>query len=152
MNPKRINFEDIQWERGYDPWKAYCQSKLADLMFAVELSRRCRAKGTPLLSNAAHPGYSRTNLQTSGPGKPPGTLARIVEKLAAQDAAHGTLPTLRAATEPNAAPGSYYGPDGLLQLRGDPVPVPVPDHARTEAAARSLWEIGEELTGVRFPA
>lgn len=152
MGPKRIRFEDLQWERSYDPWAAYCQSKLADLMFALELSRRCLARNLPLLSNAAHPGYSRTNLQTSGPGRPLGLARRLSETIAAQDAAHGALPTLRAATEIGAAPGSYYGPDGFFQLKGDPVVIPIPRPAQDEAAARKLWEVAEGLTGVAFPA
>jgi NAD(P)-dependent dehydrogenase (short-subunit alcohol dehydrogenase family) len=149
---KRIQFADLQWEHGYDAWAVYSQSKLADLMFALELSRRCSARKLPMLSNAAHPGYSRTNLQTSGPGKPPGRAARFFETIAAQDAFHGALPTLRAATDPNAAPGSYYGPDGFFQLKGDPVPISIPEPAQDEAAAQKLWKIAEELTGVAFPA
>ena len=148
---KRIDFENIQGERGYHPWKAYCQSKLADLMFALELSRRCSAQGLRLLSNAAHPGYARTNIQTSGPGKPLGRAVRIFGRIAAQDAFHGALPTLRAATQISAAPGSYYGPDGFFQLRGDPVPIAMPKPAQDEGASRKLWEVAEMLTGVAFP-
>jgi NAD(P)-dependent dehydrogenase (short-subunit alcohol dehydrogenase family) len=151
MGLKRINFDDLQWERSYNPWKAYCQSKLADLMFALELSRRCAARDIPLLSNAAHPGIARTNLQAAGRGKPPGLLRRIGSKLVSQDAARGALPTLRAATEINAAPGSYYGPDGFFQIKGDPVPIPIPKPARDEAAATRLWEIAESLTAVKVP-
>ena len=151
MGLKRINFDDLQWERSYNPWKAYCQSKLADLMFALELSRRCSAKNIPLLSNAAHPGIARTNLQAAGRGRPPNLPERIVSKLISQDAAHGALPTLLAATEINAAPGSYYGPDGLFQFKGDPVPIPIPKSAQDEAAAKRLWEIAESLTAVKIP-
>ena len=150
MGLKRINFDDLQWERSYNPWKAYCQSKLADLMFALELSRRCGAKNIPLLSNAAHPGIARTNLQTAGRGRPPNLPERTVSKLISQDAAHGALPTLRAATEINATPGSYYGPDGLFQFKGDPVPIPTPNPAHDEAAAKRLWEIAESLTAVKI--
>lgn len=148
---KRIQFEDLQWEQRYDAWAVYSQSKLADLMFALELSRRCSARKLPLLSNAAHPGYSRTNLQTSGPGKPPGPAARFIERIAAQDAFHGALPTLRAATDTSAAPGSYYGPDGFFQLKGDPIAISVPEPAQDERAAQKLWEVAEGLTGVAFP-
>ena len=108
---KRIRFEDLQWEHGYAPWKVYCQSKLADLMFALELSRRCADKKIPLLSNAAHPGFTVTNLQTSGPGKPMSLTGKILASFISHDVLHGALPTVRAATEPTAAPGSYYGPD-----------------------------------------
>jgi NAD(P)-dependent dehydrogenase (short-subunit alcohol dehydrogenase family) len=152
MGLKRINFEDLQWAHSYGPWKAYCQSKLADLMFALELDRRCGEKKIVLLSNAAHPGYARTNLQTAGPGKPQGLPQRILEKFASHDAAHGALPTLRAAADPDAAPGSYYAPDRFFQLKGDPVPISIPKPAQDEAAARRLWEIAESLTGVNFPA
>jgi NAD(P)-dependent dehydrogenase (short-subunit alcohol dehydrogenase family) len=152
MGLGRINFDDLQCERSYNPWKAYCQSKLADLMFALELSRRCAAKNIPLLSNAAHPGIARTNLQTAGRGRPPNLPERIGSKLVSQNAAHGALPTLRAATELNAASGSYYGPDGLLQFKGDPVPILMPKPAQDETAAKKLWEIAESLTAVKIPA
>lgn len=152
MGLKQINFDDLQWAHSYNPWKAYCQSKLADLMFALELSRRCSAKEIPLLSNAAHPGIARTNLQAAGQGYPPSLPKRIVSTLISQDAAHGALPTLRAATEIDAGPGSYYGPDGAFQFKGDAIPIPMPQQARDEAGARRLWEIAEMLTGVKFPA
>lgn len=151
MRMKRINFDDLQGEHSYDPWNAYCQSKLADLMFALELSRRCQRKNYSLLSNAAHPGYSRTNLFTSGPGKPPGGKQSFALKYFGQDAARGALPLLRAATEIDAAPGSYYGPSGFFQLKGDPVPVAIPKPARDEASAKKLWETAETLTQVYFP-
>lgn len=150
LGMRRINFDDLQWERSYGPWKAYCQSKLADLMFVLELARQCAAAGTRVLSNAAHPGYARTNLLTSGPGRPQTSIGKIVASFMSQDAAHGALPTLRAATAIDAAQGSYYGPDGLFQLKGAPVLVPVPKLARDEAASRKLWEISEKLTGVQW--
>ncbi len=153
MGMRRINFDDLQWERSYGPWKAYCQSKLADIMFMLELARRCAAAGIKLLSNAAHPGYARTNLQTSGPG-PRNSIEKIIEKIMAsfmsQDAAAGALPTLRAATAMDADQGSYYGPDRMFQLKGDPVLAPVPKPARDEAASRKLWEVSEKLTGVQW--
>ncbi|MGH9588153.1 MAG: oxidoreductase [Acidobacteriaceae bacterium] len=151
LRMKRIKFEDLQLEKAYDPWTAYCQSKLADLMFALELSRRCAAKDFALLSNAAHPGYAPTNLQTSGPGKPRGWAQRLFEKFASHEADLGALPTLRAATDVDAAPGSYYGPSGRFQLTGHPVPIAIPKAARNEAAAAKLWEIAESLTGVAAP-
>lgn len=147
---RRINFDDLQWERSYRPWKAYCQSKLADLLFMRELARRCAAAGIGLLSNAAHPGYARTNLHTSGPGRPQSSIAKMVASFLSQDAAHGALPTLRAATAMDAAQGSYYGPDRMFQLKGDPVLVPVPKPARDEAASLKLWEVSEKLTRVRW--
>ncbi|WP_158792935.1 oxidoreductase [Granulicella sp. L60] len=151
MGSKRINFEDMQGEKGYGPWKAYCQSKLADLMLMTELGRRSVAAGYSLLSNAAHPGFARTNLQTTGPGREMNAAERWMASFMSQDAAHGALPTLRAATDVNAAMGSYYAPNGSFQLKGEPVLVPLPKPARDEAAARKLWEISEELTGVQRP-
>jgi NAD(P)-dependent dehydrogenase (short-subunit alcohol dehydrogenase family) len=147
---RRINFDDLQWERSYKAWDAYCQSKLADLMFMLELARRSTAAGAPLISTGAHPGYARTNLQTAGRGKPVEGFERHVERVVSQDAAHGALPSLRAATAPDAVNGRYYGPDGILQLKGDPVPIPIPKSARDEAARRRLWEASERLTGVSF--
>jgi NAD(P)-dependent dehydrogenase (short-subunit alcohol dehydrogenase family) len=148
MGMKKINFDDLQWENSYGPWKAYCQSKLADLMFSLELGRRCAAGGIRLLSNAAHPGWARTNLQTSGPGKPENLIAKIAASFMSHDAAGGSLPTLRAATAMDAVSGSYYAPDRMFGLKGDPVVVPVPKPAHDEAAARRLWEISEKMTGV----
>jgi NAD(P)-dependent dehydrogenase (short-subunit alcohol dehydrogenase family) len=149
MGLRRINFDDLQWEKSYAPWNAYCQSKLADLLMAVEWTRRAPAHGITLLSSAAHPGYSRTNLQTSGPGKPQNVLQRLAERVGSQDAAQGALPTLRAATEPNAAQASYYAPARFFHLKGDPVLIPMPEPARDEETARRLWDVSEQLTGVR---
>jgi NAD(P)-dependent dehydrogenase (short-subunit alcohol dehydrogenase family) len=150
MGLKRINFEDLQWEHGYGAWKAYCQSKLADLMFALELGRRFSAAGIRLLSNAAHPGFALTNLQTSGPGRPMNIFERIMSSFMSHDAAHGALPTLRAATELNAAAGSYYSPDCLFHLKGDPILIRAPKLALDETAARRLWDVAEKLTGVKW--
>jgi NAD(P)-dependent dehydrogenase (short-subunit alcohol dehydrogenase family) len=150
MGLKKINFYDLQWQKSYSPWKAYCQSKLADLMFTLELGKRCVAAGIKLLSNAAHPGYARTNLQTSGPGRLQNLAEKIFARFTSQDAAHGALPTLRAATSINAAPASYYAPNRMFGLKGDPVLVSIPKPAQDEAAARRLWEVSVGLTGVNF--
>ncbi len=148
MGKRKIDFDDLQSERSYSPWKAYCQSKLADLLFALEMGRR--QGGSPrIVTTMGHPGYARTNLQTSGPGKPQGRLALAFERLASQDAAHGALPTLRAATA-DVPSGTYFGPSGLMQLKGRAVQVPLPKPTLDEAAARRLWTIAEELTGVRW--
>jgi NAD(P)-dependent dehydrogenase (short-subunit alcohol dehydrogenase family) len=156
MGLKKVNFDDLQWEKSYAPWKAYCQSKLADLMFTLELARRCAAAGNTLLSNAAHPGYARMNLQTSGPGTSRNPIRNMIEAMMefvmSQDAVQGAPPTLRAATAMDAVPGSYYAPDRMFGLKGHPVLVPVPKPAENEAAARRLWEIAEKLTGVVWPA
>ncbi len=150
MGIRRIRFADLQWVEGYAAWKVYCQTKLADLMFALELGRRCATAGIPLTSDAAHPGYARTNLQTSGPGRPLNLVEKVTEKLLSQDAFHGALPTLRAATALDAISGSYYGPDGLFQMRGDPVPISIPKPAQDESAASQLWDAAEKLTGVTW--
>ncbi len=148
---KKINFDDLQWEKSYGPWNAYCQSKLADLMLMLELGRRSRAAGIRLISNAAHPGYARTNLQTSGPGRPLNFVERTMTPFMSHDAAHGALPTLRAATSPDASSGAFYAPDRMFHLKGDPVPVTLPKPALDEAAAQKLWEMSERLTGVSWP-
>ena len=147
MGLKRINFDDLQGDKEYGPWKAYCQSKLADLMFAIELGRRSKTAGLSLISNAAHPGYARTNLQTSGPGRELNAVERFVTPFISHDAAHGALPTLRAATAADASSGSYYAPAKIFHLKGDPVPVEIPKPALDEKAAGRLWEMAEQLTG-----
>jgi NAD(P)-dependent dehydrogenase (short-subunit alcohol dehydrogenase family) len=150
MGKKRIDFDDLQSLRVYGPWKAYCQSKLADLLFALELGRRARAARLPLLSTAAHPGYARTNLQTSGPGRPQHAIEKLFARFASHDAAQGALPTLRAAVTADSASGDYFAPSRLFQLKGPPVQIPLPRPACNEAAAAQLWQVSEQLTGVRF--
>lgn len=150
MGLRRIRFEDMQWEKGYKPWAAYCQSKLADLMLMTELGRRSEAAGKSLLSNGAHPGFARTNLQTSGPGREMLAIEKLLTPIMSHDAAAGAMPTLRAATEIGVAQGSYYSPDRFFQMKGDAVLISLPKPARDEGAARRLWEISERLTGVRF--
>jgi NAD(P)-dependent dehydrogenase (short-subunit alcohol dehydrogenase family) len=152
MGRRKINFGDLQWERSYGPWTAYCQSKLADLMFALELGRRSASAGLPLVSNAAHPGFARTNLQTSGPARQLYLVEKIMAAFLSHDAFHGALPTLRAATAKDAASGSYFAPERIFRLKGDPVPVPIPKPAQDVAAARQLWETAERLTGVAWRA
>jgi NAD(P)-dependent dehydrogenase (short-subunit alcohol dehydrogenase family) len=138
MGLKKINFDDLQWEKSYGPWKAYCQSKLADLVLMLELERGCDEAGIRLLSNAAHPGYARTNLQTSGPGREQNMIERVMASFMSHDAAHGALPTLRAATANDTVSGSYYAPDRMFGLKGDPVLIPVPKSAQNVEAARKL--------------
>jgi len=149
MGLKRIRFEDMQWVSGYKPWNAYCQSKLADLMLTTELARRSVEAGKPVLSTAAHPGYARTNLQTSGPGRALNGVENFVQNRISQDSAHGALPTLRAATETGLAQTSYFGPSGMFELTGDPVAIPMPKTVRSEDARR-LWDMATEMTGVRW--
>lgn len=148
----RIAFGDLQGEARYDPFAAYRQSKLAMLMFARELQRRAVAQGWPLVSVAAHPGWSATRIVVNGMGG--GLRARIAQgafSLLAQSAAAGARPILYAALDPAAAPGGYYGPANLGETRGPPAPAKVMPQARDEAAAARLWTVSEQLTGVQAP-
>jgi NAD(P)-dependent dehydrogenase (short-subunit alcohol dehydrogenase family) len=146
----RINFEDLQAERRYNRWRAYNQSKLADLMFALELDRRLRAAGSTVKSVAAHPGYSATNLQTAAAPLLDRLVMQAANPILAQGAEQGALPTLYAATFPGLAGGSYVGPDGFGELRGHPHLVSPNRAARDEDVAARLWGVSEELTGVHF--
>ena len=149
----KIDFANLQSERRYSPmWQAYSQSKLADSIFALELQRRLTAIGSPVLSTAAHPGYSTTNLQVTGPGEGDWIMRMSAMLLRPQDAAHGALPTLFAAVAPEAQPGGYYGPDGFQELKGDPAPAKIAPKAKDVSVARHLWAESERLTGVRFDA
>jgi len=115
-----IDFDDLQGARVYSPWKAYGQSKLATLMFALELQRRSDAAGWNLISNAAHPEFARTNLFASGPGGLLSLATDFAAPLFGYSAADGARPILFAATSPEARPGAYYGPGGFSELRGAP--------------------------------
>src|SRR6266481_1566400 len=146
-----IQFSDLQGERFYSPWKAYNQSKLAMLMFALELQRRSDAAGWNLMSNASHPGWARTDLFANGPGF--GLLSfasQLAAPLFSQSAESGALPTLYAATSPQAEGGGYYGPNGLYELRGPPAPARIMPQARDKAAAAKLWDVSQQLTGASF--
>jgi NAD(P)-dependent dehydrogenase (short-subunit alcohol dehydrogenase family) len=147
-----INFGDLQGTRSYSPRKAYSQSKLAMLMFALELQRRSDASGWGLMSNAAHPGYARTDLIANGPGA--GGLVellnRFLQPALSQSAAEGALPTLFAATSPDAKPAGYYGPNGFYELKGPPVPAKIMPQAKDAAVAAQLWDVSALLTGVSF--
>ncbi len=146
-----IQFSDLQGERFYSPWKAYNQSKLAMLMFALELQRRSDAAGWNLMSNASHPGWARTDLFANGPGFGLLSLAsQFAAPLFSQSAESGALPTLFAATSPQAEGGGYYGPNGLYELRGPPAPARIMPQARDKAAAAKLWDVSQRLTGVSF--
>jgi NAD(P)-dependent dehydrogenase (short-subunit alcohol dehydrogenase family) len=148
----RIDFTDLNWERKrYISWLAYGQSKLADLLFTAELQRRLTAAGSTITSNAAHPGYASTNLQSSSENKVMEFLmTRIGNPTLAQDAKGGSLPILYAAVAD--LPGnSFAGPGGLGGLRGAPRLVSRSAAARDPETARRLWTVSEELTGVRFP-
>ena len=146
-----VNFDDLQAERAYKPTAVYSQSKLANLMFSFELQRRSDAAGWGIASIAAHPGIARTELLPNGAGK--FSVAGVVRRLFAiafQPVAQGALPTLFAATSPNAEPGGYYGPDRLNETRGYPSVARVPRAAKDMAAAARLWDMSEKLAGVSF--
>ena len=151
----RIDFDNLQWERRYSPFIAYGASKLANLMFALELQRRSEVAGWGLMSLAAHPGYARTDLIANGPGLDSwmSKIGRtLIEPWASQSAAAGALPQLFAATSPDAVGGGYYGPSRLMELVGPPGPARVAQRARDRATAKRLWEVSEQLTGVDFGA
>jgi NAD(P)-dependent dehydrogenase (short-subunit alcohol dehydrogenase family) len=148
--PGRIDFDDLQSEHEYGPRKAYRQSKFANVLFALELDRRLRAAGMPVKSVLAHPGYSATNLQLSGPTGIVRSFLRVTNKLVAQSPDKGALPTLYAATAPGVEGGEFFGPDGFMEGRGHPTRVEPVDRARDTESARRLWEVSEELTGVRY--
>jgi len=144
-----IRFDDLQSRHDYKAMQAYGQSKLACLMFAFELQRRSEAGGWGLRSIAAHPGIARTDLLPNGAGAWSGAaMARSLLWFLFQPAAQGALPTLFAATAPEARGGAYYGPDRLGETRGHPVAARVPDQALVLEAAARLWNESERLSAV----
>jgi NAD(P)-dependent dehydrogenase (short-subunit alcohol dehydrogenase family) len=148
----KIHLDDLQLQRSYTPTKAYGQSKLAMLMFALELQRRSDAHGWRLLSNAAHPGYARTELIPNGPGTDSllSRLSIVLQPIMSQSAADGAWPTLQAATAPDAKPAGYYGPDGWFEMRGKSTLAKVSARARDAEVAKRLWDLSAQLTGVSF--
>ena len=148
--PGGIDFDDLSSERSYKPRAAYQRSKLSNALFGLELDRRLRAAGSPVKSVLAHPGYSDTNLQTSGPTGFMKSALRIGNKLVAQSPERGALPQLYAATAPGVEGGQFIGPDGPRELRGSPTVVQPAGRAKKEDVARRLWEVSEELTGVEY--
>ena len=152
----KMFFDDLQGERRYEKWARYGQSKLANLLFTYELQRRLSASDTTTIATAAHPGWSATHLQTTGRGIADaslmGRIMGLTNRAVAQSAAMGALPTLYAATSPEAGPASYSGPDGIGELRGMPSAVKSTKRSHNRDDARRLWDVSEELTGVRFDA
>jgi NAD(P)-dependent dehydrogenase (short-subunit alcohol dehydrogenase family) len=146
----RIAFDNLGGERHYFRWRAYGQSKLANLLFALELDRRLRAAGSSIKSLSAHPGYAATNLQFAGPPQADALVMKVGNRLLAQSDQMGALPTLYAATEPGLEGGTFVGPDGFLEQRGHPKPVAPNAAARDTEVAQRLWEVSEQMTGVRF--
>jgi NAD(P)-dependent dehydrogenase (short-subunit alcohol dehydrogenase family) len=148
--PGRLDFDDLQSENSYSPRGAYQQSKFANAVFGLELDRRLRAAGLPVISVLAHPGYSATNLQLTGPTGLMKAVLRVGNQLIAQSAEQGALPQLYAATAEGVEGGSFIGPDGFREARGHPTVVQPVGRARDEEAGRRLWEVSEELTGVKY--
>jgi NAD(P)-dependent dehydrogenase (short-subunit alcohol dehydrogenase family) len=150
----QIHFDDLQWERGYKATPAYNQSKLAMLMFAFELQRQSDANGWGLMSNAAHPGIARTDLVANGPGANSlvAHLLKLTRPLMTHSAADGALPTLYAATAPEAVNAGYYGPQGFFGIKGPVGVAVVARPAKDLAVAKRLWDVSEQLTGVQWPS
>ena len=145
QNIGRVDFDDLNWERRpYRSWSAYGQSKLANQLFALELHRRLSTAGSDVRVTAAHPGWTATDLQRTA------TVMRRFSPLFGMKPEGGALPTLRAATDPAAFGGSYWGPSRFFELSGPPAPARISKRARDEAVAARLWDASERLTGVPF--
>jgi NAD(P)-dependent dehydrogenase (short-subunit alcohol dehydrogenase family) len=156
----KLNWDDLQSSRSYSAIKAYGVSKLANLLFALELDRRSRAEGWGLVSNAAHPGTTLTGLYAAGPNlgrDKPGKLESVMARLAklglfVQGVDQGLQPALYAATSPSAQGGRLYGPDGIGQFTGKPAELTLYRPARDASAAARLWDVSEDLARVSFVA
>lgn len=146
-----INFDDLQSRSAYTPMKAYGQSKLANLMFALELQRQSEKHGWGITSIASHPGVSRTNLLITGAGQWSfAGMMRTLFPFLFQPTAQGALPTLYAATSPEAKGGFYYGPNKMMETRGFPAIAKIPAQAEDVAVSLKLWKLSEELAKVKF--
>jgi NAD(P)-dependent dehydrogenase (short-subunit alcohol dehydrogenase family) len=139
-----MSFDDITTDAGYEKWSAYARSKLANLLFTVELDRRLRDVGSTISALAAHPGLSDTNLFPDDSGRMGGIVKRV-----AQSADAGALPQLFAATSPTAQSGQYYGPS-FAEFRGGPKLLKVPKQAVDQGQAIALWNQSMEVTGSNF--
>jgi NAD(P)-dependent dehydrogenase (short-subunit alcohol dehydrogenase family) len=151
-----IKFDDLMGEKSYWSWRAYAQSKLANLLFAYELQRRLTAAEATTISVAVHPGYASTNLQAVGPkasgNKVMGLLMNLGNIAFGQSADDGALPTLYAATAPDVEGGQFFGPSRLMESRGAPKRVDSTSRSKDSELAARLWSVSEELTGVRYDA
>ncbi len=150
----KIDFDNLDGQKGYSKWPAYGQAKLANLLFIFELERWLRKNGKKTIALAAHPGYAATNLQNVGPQLEGSALSSWVMKagnvLLAQSAEMGALPQVYAAVHPSLKGGEYVGPDGLIEMTGFPRVVSANAAARDEAVAAKLWEVSQRLTQVTF--
>jgi NAD(P)-dependent dehydrogenase (short-subunit alcohol dehydrogenase family) len=145
-----IHFDDLQWERRYSSALAYAQSKLANLMFCYEFHRRLVKSGAPLMTVAAHPGYSHSELFRNM-WKPVQAMMKFADRFIGQDPAKGALPQLYAATMPDVQGGQYWGPDGFLEMAGYPTLVRSSKKSYDQQVQERLWTVSEELTGVTYP-
>ncbi|MGB0120198.1 MAG: oxidoreductase [Solirubrobacterales bacterium] len=153
----KIDFDDLQGSGSYGRWQAYGQSKLANLIFALDLNKRIEGAGLDMKSIAAHPGVSNTNLTSAGNDLGANLFSKVSKPflmlsdlLLAQDADHGALPQLYAATAPDVLGGSYIGPDGMGERKGSPVIVAPRKLAHDNEVADRLWDESAKLTGVDF--
>jgi NAD(P)-dependent dehydrogenase (short-subunit alcohol dehydrogenase family) len=149
-----IKFDDLQGEKRYGPWAAYQQSKLANVLFMLELQRRSNANGWRLISNGAHPGYARTDILVNGPGldAPLSKVSLFIRPYLSHSAADGALPVLYAAVSPEAEPSGYYGPGGFFEMKGPVAKAGIASQAKDESTAKRLWDISEKLVSIKFPA
>lgn len=149
---KRIRFEDVNFETGYSPSKAYGQSKLANLLFTRALDKRLRTKDGGQKAIACHPGYSATNLQTTGPGLISGLFMKLVlNPILAHSAERGSWSTVLSCVEPKAEGGAFYGPVGFMNMRGPVGRAAIAPQGEDDDAASRLWELSEQATGVSWP-
>jgi len=145
-----INFDDLMGEKSYAPMRAYTQSKGANLMFALDLDRKLLAAGKKAISIGCHPGYSNTNLQSTGPTGFFNMLYKVLNPLLAQSPADGALPTVLAAAGVEAKRGGYYGPQKMAEARGPVSDAKVASYIRDQAVAQRLWEESEKLVGFEW--
>jgi NAD(P)-dependent dehydrogenase (short-subunit alcohol dehydrogenase family) len=150
----KIDFDNLQSEKSYKPMGAYGVTKLANILFANELERRAEAVKSKLVSMPVHPGVSVTSIFENGPGNsgPKAIVFKMLSAVIMQSDAAGALPTLYAATSPEAKGGEYIGPDGFMEMKGSPVVVQPKPQGKDQAVAKRLWTVSEELTGVVYPA
>jgi NAD(P)-dependent dehydrogenase (short-subunit alcohol dehydrogenase family) len=146
----KIHFDNLDGSKGYSPMTFYRQSKLANLLFAMELQNRLEVAGSTTISVACHPGISVTNLLSRGTGRETGRVMKVLMRIVAQPASMGALPTLFAATNPDLRGGEYIGPDGPGNTKGYPVLTNDPARLYKPDLAARLWEVSEALTGVRY--
>lgn len=151
--PGRMDFDNLNWEKRYNRFSAYFRSKLANLFFTYELQRWLEKEGSSTIAVAAHPGGSSTNLGHIEEGQRFYQLYRVIKPIAfmfTQSPFQGTLPSVRAAVDPDVKGADYYGPDGVFEGRGAPKLVKSTRYSHNRAIAKKLWDVSEELTGVKF--